>query len=223
MSEVFEIEAQARSDKGKGASRRLRRADLVPGIIYGAHQDPEMISLVHNDLIQHLEHESFYSHILTLKLEGKSEQVIMKDLQRHPAKPFITHIDFQRISATEKLKTNVPVHFVGEDQSPGMKEGGAVAHHVSGVEVSCLPKDLPEFIEVDISSMEMGDTVLMSGLVLPAGVEIPALATGAEHDLPVVSVHSGYTAADAGERMEEEEGEAEGEGEGEGEVEGGEE
>ena len=133
MSEVFEIEALPRSDTGKGASRRLRRTGLVPGIVYGAHKDPAMISVVHNELLQHLEHEAFYSHILTLKLDGKSEQVILKDMQRHPAKPFVNHVDFQRVSASEKLKTSVPIHFINESTSVGVKMGGAVSHHIAHV------------------------------------------------------------------------------------------
>ncbi|OOZ37774.1 50S ribosomal protein L25/general stress protein Ctc [Solemya velesiana gill symbiont] len=211
MSDLFEIEAQPRSDAGKGASRRLRRTGQVPGILYGAHQDPEMISVGHNELIQHLEHEVFYSHILSLKLDGKEQQVILKDLQRHPAKPFVTHVDFLRVSADEKIKTHVPVHFINEDTAPGVKMGGAVSHHITDLEVSCLPKDLPEFIEVDMDGMEIGDIILMSGVALPEGVELPALASGApEHDLPVVSVHGAHAVEE-----EEEMGAAEGEAEGE--------
>ncbi|MET0118521.1 MAG: 50S ribosomal protein L25/general stress protein Ctc [Sedimenticola sp.] len=213
MSDLFEIEAQPRSDTGKGASRRLRHAGLVPGIVYGAHQDPEMISVVHTDLVLHLEHEAFYSHILSLKLDGKEQQVILKDLQRHPAKPFVNHVDFLRVSADEKIKTHVPVHFINESTAPGVKMGGAVSHHITDLEVSCLPKHLPEFIKVDMDGMEIGDSILMSGVVLPEGVELPALASGAsEHDLPVVSVHGAHSAEE--EEYEDtaaEGGEAEGE------------
>jgi large subunit ribosomal protein L25 len=190
MSELFEIDAKPRTDTGKGASRRLRRTGYFPGIIYGAHQEPEMISLKHSEMLLHLEHEAFYSHILTLNLGGKKEQVILKDLQRHPAKPFVMHADFLRVSAKEKIKTHVPLHFINE--SVVVKKGGAVSHHISDVEVSCLPKDLPEFIEVDVSGMEVGDTLLMSGINLPAGVDLPALAAGEEHDLPVVGVHTSH-------------------------------
>ena len=192
MKDIFEIEAQSRSDMGKGASRRLRHAGLVPGIVYGASKDPEMISLVHSDLLQHLENEAFYSHILTVKIGKRGEKVILKDLQRHPAKPFITHIDFQRIVAKEKIKMHVPLHFIAESKAPGVKMGGVVSHHIADVEVTCLPKDLPEFIEVDMSQMEIGDSVQMSGIVLPKGVEIPILAQGEEYDLPVVSIHTGH-------------------------------
>ena len=202
--ELFEIEAKSRSDVGKGASRRLRHAGDVPGIVYGAHQDPEMITLLHSEMLQHLEHEAFYSHILTLKVDGKPQQVILKDLQRHPAKPFILHVDFLRVSDKEKIKTHVPLHFINEDTAPGVKMGGAVSHHMGDVEVTCLPKDLPEFIEVDMAEMQVGDIVLMSALQLPAGLELPALAAGAEHDLPVVSIHGARAAEE-----EEEGGEAE--------------
>jgi len=187
MSNVFEINAQTRNDTGKGASRRLRREGLLPGIVYGANKDPAMISLVHTDLLQHLDHEAFFSHILDLKLDGKSEQVIMKDMQRHPAKPFINHVDFLRVSAKEKLKTSVPLHFINEQTAVGVKQGGVVSHHIAHLEVTCLPKDLPEFIDVDMAEMDIGDIVLLSGLVLPEGVEIPALIAGAD-DVPVVSV-----------------------------------
>jgi len=203
MSDIFSIDAQPRSDTGKGASRRLRHAGLVPGIIYGAHRDPEMVSLVHSDLLLHLENEAFYSHILTVNVEDRAEEVILKDVQRHPAKPFVQHVDFQRVSAKEKIKTHVPIHFIAEAKAPGVKMGGMVSHHVADVEISCLPKDLPEFIGVDMSTMELGDTVTLSGLVLPEGVEIPVLAQGDEYDIPVVSIHTGHAAPEEEETGEE--------------------
>lgn len=206
MKEMFVVNAQLRTDTGKGASRRLRHAGLVPGIVYGAHQDPAMISMVHTDLVQHLDREAFYSHILTLKIDGKSEQVILKDLQRHPARPFIMHADFLRVSAKEKLKTNVPLHFVGDEVAPGVKEGGVVSHLLTEVEVSCLPGDLPEYIEVDISGLELGGAVMLSEITLPSGVELPALAQDDAQDVQVVSIHAAQVAA------EEEEGTEEGEG-----------
>ena len=205
MKDVFIVKAQSRTDTGKGASRRLRHAGLVPGIVYGAHQDPEMVSLVHSDLVQHLDHEAFYSHILTLKIDGKSEQVIIKDLQRHPGKPFVMHADFLRVSAKEKLRTQVPLHFVGEEAAPGVKAGGVVSRLVTEAEVSCLPGDLPEFIEVDISGLEMGGAVMLSELVLPKGVELPALAQDEPQDMQVVSIHAPQTGADEEEEDSEEE------------------
>ena len=213
MSETTEIKVQMRTDVGKGASRRLRRAGMVPGILYGAHKDPVMIKLVHHKLQQQLEQESIFSTILTLDLDGKKQQVLLKDLQRHPFKPFIEHIDFQRVSAREKIRTNVPIHFINEDKAVGIKMGGAISHHMANVEVMCLPKDLPEFLEVDVLNMDIGDSVTMSGLTLPEGVEIPALAQGPEYDLPVITVHTGHI----GEEEEEEGLEAE-EGAGEEEV-----
>ncbi|MCP3671859.1 MAG: 50S ribosomal protein L25/general stress protein Ctc [Gammaproteobacteria bacterium] len=192
MSSEFEINAQSREDAGKGASRRLRRTEHVPGVVYGGKSKPQMISLVHNELMQHLENEAFYSHILNLNIDGKSEQVILKDLQRHPAKALVLHADFQRVSAKSKLRTNIPLHFIGEDDAPGIKMGGAISHNITSVEVLCLPKDLPEFIEVDMSAMEIGSNVHMSELNLPKGVEIPALAQGGEQNMIVVTLHSGH-------------------------------
>ncbi len=202
MKNEFEINAQSREDAGKGASRRLRRSGQVPGIIYGGKSEPKMIALLHNELAQHLEHESFYSHILQLKVDGKAEQVILKDLQRHPAKPVVMHADFQRVSADTKLRTSVPIHFTGEDVAPGLKMGGAVSHSITSVEVICLPKDLPEYIEVDMSKMEIGDNVHLSELSLPKGVEIPALAQGEGQDMLVVSLHSGHTGMDSEDEAE---------------------
>ncbi|HHH39114.1 MAG TPA: 50S ribosomal protein L25/general stress protein Ctc [Sedimenticola sp.] len=189
MSELLEIKAQPRADMGKGASRRLRREGLVPGIIYGARKDPELVSFVHTDLLQHLDHEAFYSSILTLKVEDRSVQVILKDLQRHPAKPFLLHVDFQRVSATEKLRTRVPLHFIGEDDAPAVKGGGGVSHLQTDIEVSCLPGNLPEYVDVDVSGLDVGDTILLSGLVLPEGVEL----VGADNDVPVAQGHALHT------------------------------
>ncbi len=188
--ETFELEAQPRNDQGKGASRRLRRTGMAPAIIYGAGQDPRMIALDHDKLVHHLELEAFYSHILTIKVADTVEQVILKDLQRHPAKPFITHADFQRIDEKSKLRTHVPLHYMNEATCPGVKAGGIVNHHLADVEVDCLPKDLPEFIEVDLAALDVGQSVLLSELKLPAGVAIHALIQGPENDVPVVTIHS---------------------------------
>jgi len=189
MQENFEIIAVAREDAGKGASRRLRREGMVPGIIYGGDAEPQMVSTKHNVLLQHLEHEAFYSHILSVKVDGKAQKVVLRDLQRHPAKPFVTHFDLQRVSATERLKMNVPLHFLGEDIAPGVKAGGDVSHNMTDVEIICLAKDLPEYIEVDLSGLDIGDVFHLSGLVLPAGVELTA-HIDEEHDLPVAAVHA---------------------------------
>jgi len=186
----FQLNAEVRSDKGKGASRRLRREKKVPGIMYGAGTEPVMIALDHNEVLRNLAHEAFYSHILTVKIGDKQERAILKDLQRHPAKPIIQHLDLQRVSETEKIRVHVPLHFVGEDVAPGVKVGaGVVSHLLIEVEVLCFPRHLPEFIEVDISGLELGDAIHMSELKVPEGVELVDLAHGDEQDLPVVSIH----------------------------------
>jgi large subunit ribosomal protein L25 len=189
MAISFELNAELRTDKGKGASRRLRHAGKVPAIIYGGNQDPEALSLSHNELLRNLEHEAFYSHILTVKTGSITTSAILRDLQRHPSKPVILHVDLQRVRADEALRTQVPLHIIGEDTCPGIKAGGLVSHDQTEVEIECLPKDLPEFIEVDISGMEVGDTLHLSDLNVPEGVTLLELARGEAHDLGVVSIH----------------------------------
>lgn len=186
MSVSFEVNAQPRTGTGTGASRRLRRTGLVPAIVYGAHQDPEMVSVSHNELLKHLEHEAFYSHVLDLKVGDTVTKVVLKDMQRHPAKPFILHVDFMRVSQDEKLKMVVPLHFLNEDTCKGIKMGGVASHTITEVEIVCLPKDLPEFIGVDMAEMEIGSIVHLSELVLPEGV---ALAHAPDPDEPVVVIH----------------------------------
>ncbi|NVZ10879.1 50S ribosomal protein L25/general stress protein Ctc [Allochromatium humboldtianum] len=186
MSVSFEVNAQPRTGTGTGASRRLRRTGLVPAIVYGAHQDPEMVSVSHNELLKHLEHEAFYSHVLDLKVGDDVTKVVLKDMQRHPAKPFILHVDFMRVSQDEKLKMVVPLHFLNEDTCKGIKMGGVASHTITEVEIVCLPKDLPEFIGVDMAEMEIGSIVHLSELVLPEGV---ALAHAPDPDEPVVVIH----------------------------------
>ncbi len=207
MSEMFNIQAVARSDKGKGASRRLRRQGLVPGIIYGGGKDPEMIATLHNKLLQHLEHEAFYSSIVNVEVDGKIQRVVLKDLQRHPAKPFVLHFDLQRVADTDRIKMQVPLHFVGEESAPGVKAGGTISHAMVDVEVICEAQNLPEYIDVDISGMEVGDMLHLSDLKLPEGVEIVALSHGDAHDYDelVVTIHSKGAAAAS---SEEDEGEA---------------
>ncbi len=201
MSENLTINAEARSDMGKGASRRLRQAGLVPGIIYGADKDPEMIAVKHNELIHALEDEAFYSSILTVDVGGDSQQVVLKDLQRHPAKPFIMHLDLLRISQKTAIKMQVPLHFINEETAPGVKAGGTASHNMNEVEISCLPADLPEYIEVDCDGLGIGDSIHLSELSLPKGVEIPALALGEDHDSAVVTI-----LASRASKSEEEEG-----------------
>jgi len=184
----FELDASLREDLGRGASRRLRQADKIPAILYGAGQDAVALTLDHNKTMQALSHEAFYSHILTLNIGKNKEKVILKALQRHPARPKITHIDFLRVRADQKLQMKVPLHFKGEEASPGFKTGGIFSHIMSDVEVSCLPGSLPEFIEVDVSNLALNETLHLSQLVLPKGVELVALQQE-DHDLPVASVH----------------------------------
>ena len=185
----FNLTAEVRSDAGKGASRRLRRSGKVPGVIYGAHKDAQAITLDHTELRQHLEHESFYSHILTIRIGSDSQQAILKDLQRHPYKPVILHADFQRVSADEKIRVSVPLHFLNESTSIGVKQQGGVPFRVmTQMEVFCLPKDLPEYIEVDVAAIEIGHSVHISDLKLPEGVTSVELAHGEEHDRSVFTI-----------------------------------
>ena len=197
MSASFNIEAELRTDLGKGASRRLRHTEKFPAVVYGTGKDPVSITVDHKKFLHNLENEAFYSHILTLSIGGKDEQVILKDLQRHPAKLAIMHADFLRVSATEKLHLRVPLHFINAEECPGAKEGGLVTHSISEIEVACLPKDLPEFLEVDLSSLELDHSVHMSDITVPAGVELVELSHGAEHDQPVASVHMPRGASEA--------------------------
>ena len=190
MAISFELNAEPRSDMGKGASRRLRRAGKVPAIIYGGDKDPEALTLSHNELLRNLEHEAFYSHILTVKSGAAETSAILRDLQRHPSKTIIMHMDLQRVVATEKLWTNVPIHIIGEDIAPGVKAGGLVSHDLTEVEVECYPKDLPEYIEVDISTLDVGESIHLSGLKVPAGVTLTELERGEDHDISVVTIHA---------------------------------
>ena len=187
----FELEATVRQDVGKGASRRLRHSDKVPAVIYGAGLDPVSLVIEHNKVLNALSNEAFYSHILTLVIDKKSEQVILKDVQRDPSRPRVHHMDFQRIRADQKLHMHIPLHFVGDEEAPGLAEGGVVYHAITDVEVVCLPADLPEFLEVDTSKMNLDETLHLSNIKLPQGVELVALShgVGQRHDLPVVSIH----------------------------------
>jgi large subunit ribosomal protein L25 len=186
MSASLNVNAQVRRHAGKGASRRLRRQGLVPAIVYGADRAPEMISLVHNELARHLEQEAFYSQILDLEVGDKTEKVVVKDLQRHPAKPFILHVDFQRIRAEEKIRVTIPLHFLNENSSKGAKLGGLVSHNLTEIEVSCLPEDLPQNVEIDVAEMTIGDILHLSKIPLPEGV---ALAHAPDPDVPVLIIH----------------------------------
>ncbi|MFK8021047.1 MAG: 50S ribosomal protein L25/general stress protein Ctc [Pseudomonadales bacterium] len=192
MSDEFVLHAQSRKDLGKGASRRLRRnQDHMPAIVYGGNGDPVNISIQHKDMLKATQNEAFYSHIIELDIDGTSEDVIIKDLQRHPAKLRLIHADFLRIVKGQKITVNVPLHFINEDQCKGVKmQGGQVLHSATDMEISCLPKDLPEYIEVDMIAVELGEQVHLSDVKLPEGVESVALSHGPDHDLSIAAVNA---------------------------------
>ncbi len=187
MATQHVIQATDRKDQGKGASRRLRLTGQVPAVVYGGHREPQSIQILHNTVLLASQHEWFYASILDLDVDGKSERVLLRDLQRHPFKAQILHLDFQRVSEDEALNVKVPLHFLNQEKSPAGKTSGVViTHELNEVEISCLPKDLPEFLEVDLSNLSEGDVVHLSELKLPAGVSIPALKLGKEHDIALV-------------------------------------
>ena len=185
----YRLSAQARNFSGKGSNRRLRRMEgLIPAIIYGGKNQPQSIQLAHKDLSRALEEEAFFSSVITLEVDGKEEPVILKALQRHPAKPIFLHVDFQRAAGDTILKVHVPIHFMNEEKCKGVKlQGGVVHHDAVEVEVSCAPDDLPEYLEVDLGNTELDQVIHLSDLTLPKGVTLNALAHGS--DLPVASVH----------------------------------
>lgn len=186
----FELAAQKRVQIGTGASRRLRKKEgLVPAIVYGAGKEPAPITLAHNKVVNALEHEGFYSHILTLTIDEQPEQVVLKALQRHPYKKQILHLDFQRIRADEELNMHIPVHFIGETTAAGLRNGGVLTHHMTEIEIRCLPADLPECIEIEVSHLDIGQAVHLNEIKLPKGVEIVALLHGEDNNAPVVSIH----------------------------------
>jgi large subunit ribosomal protein L25 len=187
MKISFELGAEFRDGQGKGASRRLRHSGRVPAILYGGHVEPRAITLDHQKLMTLIDNEKFYSSIINLVVGDKKQAAIVKDLQMHPARNAIVHVDMQRVSENEKIRIHIPIHFKGEAGSPGVKtEGGVVSHRVADVEILCLPKDLPEFIELDVSDMHINESKHLSDLPLPAGVAIPAIAKG---NATVVSIH----------------------------------
>jgi large subunit ribosomal protein L25 len=188
---IFEFDAEPRHDRGKGASRRLRRDGRIPAVIYGGHKDAVAVQIAHNDVLLRTAHEAFYSHILTLKVSGTAEKVVLKDMQRHPYKPFIMHMDFLRVSETEEITMRVPLHFLNEERCVGVKQfGGVVSHLLSDVEVTCLPQNLPEYIEVDLEALNIGDTIHLGEIALPTGVQLTVLLHGGDANQSVVQVHS---------------------------------
>lgn len=207
MSQKFELFAEDRIDQGKGASRRLRQTGKVPAILYGAHRDPRPLALDHNTLLHTLENEAFFSSILTVTTGDKSQPCIIKDIQRHPFRNILLHVDLQRITEDEEIRVSVPFHFLGEDDAPGVKQGGVISRVMNDLEITCLPKHLPEYIEVDVSALELDENITLDQVKLPEGVSIAAGEEALEQ--PVFQVYRP--------RIEEEETEGEGAGEAEGE------
>ncbi|MGZ0715100.1 50S ribosomal protein L25/general stress protein Ctc [Pseudomonas palleroniana] len=189
----FTLNAQARTDLGKGASRRLRHAANIPAVVYGGNKAAESVTIVAKEIAKLFENEAAYSHVIELNVDGAKQNVIVKAMQRHPSKQFIMHADFVRVVAGQKLTAIVPVHFIGEEAP--VKKGGEISHVVNEIEVTCLPKDLPEFIEVDLSTAEIGAIVHLSDLKAPKGVEFVALAHG--DDKAVANVHAPRVAPEA--------------------------
>ncbi len=191
MAMEFTLTAEPRTDAGKGASRRLRRAGKVPAILYGGSGEARALTLDHNEIIQNLKHEAFHSHILTVKIGKKSEQAILKDLQHHAFRNEVLHMDLQRVDAGHAIRMEIPLHFKGAETSPGVKEGGVFSRNVVEVEIECLPKDLPEYLELDVSMLAIGDSLHLSDIPLPEGVVVVALAhdDAHEHDSTVAAVH----------------------------------
>jgi large subunit ribosomal protein L25 len=187
MKTAFELAAEFRDAQGKGASRRLRHENKVPAILYGGHREPRALALDHTKLLLLLDNERFYSTIINLNVGGKNQAAILKDVQRHPARNAIVHIDLQRVLDDEKIRITIPLHFKDAAASPGVKKGGVVSHLRSEIEVSCLPKDLPEFVEVELANLDLNQLLYLADLKLPEGVEILELTHG--RNAPVVSIH----------------------------------
>ncbi len=190
MTVEMRLDAHPRTETGRGAMRRLRRARRVPGVVYGAGKEPQPVALENDQLYRLLEEEAFFSTILKVQMGSETEQAIVKDLQRHPFKPLVQHIDLQRVREDQPITVHVPLHIHGEEQSPGVKKGGVLHHDLLDLEVVCLPKDLPPYIDVDVSSLKVGQAVHISELTLPEGVQSAALQQGEGHDAPVVSVQA---------------------------------
>ncbi|MCD6060338.1 MAG: ribosomal protein L25/ral stress protein Ctc [Moraxellaceae bacterium] len=198
MSASFTLNANGRADAGKGASRRLRRLEgRLPAVIYGGSKEAQSISLELRELNKALESEAFYSHILTINIDGQPQQAVLKALQRHPAKNTPMHADFLRVDATHKLTMKVPLHFLNQDTCVGVKlEGGELAIMANEVEVACLPGNLPEYIEVDLKDVHIGTTLHLSDITMPKNVEIPSLALGHDYDQPIANVHKSRVESD---------------------------
>ena len=208
MSDSHTIIAEIRDVQGTGASRRLRHAGKIPAVLYGSGKDPVMVTLNHNSLYHNLEDESFHSSILTVEVEGKKEKAILCDVQMHAYKQLIMHVDLQRVSATEKIHMSVPLHYTGGDEAPGVKiENGIISHLITELDIICLPDDLPEFLSVDVSELNIGDSIHLSEVTLPEGVESTTLSHGGD-DLAVVTVVTVRASVEEDVEAAEDEGEA---------------
>ena len=212
-TEEFELSASVRTDLGKGASRRLRRLNNdIPAVLYGGGKNAVSLTIAHKDIAKALENEAFFSHIITLNIDSKKEQAVIKALQRHPAKPIIMHADFLRVSAKHAITVQVPIHFLNEEQCVGVKTGGGnLLKTLNEIEVSCLPGDLPEFVEVDMLEVDLGESIHLSDITLPEGVTSVALSHGEENDHTVATVAAPKAIEEEEIVVEGEEGAVEGE------------
>ena len=199
MASSFVFEAEARPVSGRSNARALRREGKIPAILYGGDAAPVGLVFDHNKITKALEDDATYSHILTIRVNGKEETAILKDLHRHPSRPVILHMDFQRVSESQKIRVHVPLHFLNQDVSVGAKKGGVITHSLVDVEVTCLPARLPEFIAVDMAKLDVGQQIHLSDLKIPGGVEIVELLHGEGHDQVVAAIQPARVAADASE------------------------
>jgi large subunit ribosomal protein L25 len=188
MTDLLTLEAEVRTDLGKGASRRLRHANKVPAILYGENEEPISLTLEHKNVFRAQQEEAFYTQVLTLNIAGKPVECLIKDMQRHPFKQVVMHLDFLRIDPNHVVHSNAAIHFINEDEAA--KTGANISHHMNEIAITCLPKDLPEFIEIDLAGLELGQTLHLSDVTLPAGVTSDELAKGEDHDLAVVSANA---------------------------------
>ncbi len=189
MSTTYKLDAEMRSDTGKGASRRLRREHKIPAVLYGAGRPAWSLTLPENQLMRNLQDEAFYAAIIDLTLEGKTQKVFLRDLQRHPAKPFVLHVDLQRVRDDVEMTVVLPLHYINEETAKGVKMGGGqVIRNAVDIEVSCLPGNLPEYIEVDLQDLDIGDSLHLSDIKLPEGVVSTELAHGEDHDHAIVTI-----------------------------------
>lgn len=196
MSSHFVLDAALRTDLGKGSSRRLRREGKIPAVIYGAEKEAQSLTMDHDKVLHALEKEAFYSSIAEINIDGKKQKAIIKAVQRHPFKPKVMHVDFQRVSSKVAMHVHVAIHFVGDDVAPGVKEGGVLSKTMTEAEVVCLPADLPEYLEVDLSALEMDGIVHLSDIKLPAGVKLAQLELAEPNNASVASIHMSKVVAE---------------------------